>query len=67
MHNVPAGSESHFKVVDVSDKFEEQNLITRHRMVHDTVKEELCSAIHALSIQVSYWIHNWLGMSDKVK
>ncbi|XP_072038400.1 DNA-binding transcriptional regulator BolA-like [Amphiura filiformis] len=51
MHNVPEGSESHFKVVVVSDKFDEQNLITRHRMVHETLKNELCSAIHALSIQ----------------
>ena len=31
MHNVPAGSESHFKVVVVSDAFEGLRLIARHR------------------------------------
>ena len=56
MHNVPPGSESHFKVVVISDKFEKQNLITRHRMVHTTLKDELSSAIHALSIQVSRFV-----------
>ena len=30
-HNVPAGSESHFKVVVVSNSFEGISLIQRHR------------------------------------
>ena len=53
MHNVPSGSESHFKVVVISDKFDKMNLIGRHRLVHETLSEELCGSIHALSIQVS--------------
>lgn len=51
MHNVPSGSESHFKVVVISDKFDKMNLIGRHRLVHETLSEELCGSIHALSIQ----------------
>lgn len=50
-HNVPAGSESHFKVVVVSTQFEGKSLIQRHRMVNQTLGEELKTLIHALSIQ----------------
>ncbi|XP_051174163.1 bolA-like protein DDB_G0274169 [Leptopilina boulardi] len=50
MHNVPKGSETHFKVLVVSDKFNDQTLIKRHRTVNDILKEELASGVHALSI-----------------
>lgn len=50
MHNVPKGSETHFKVLIVSDKFSDQPLIKRHRTVNDILKEELASGVHALSI-----------------
>ena len=51
MHNVPKGSETHFKVVIVSEKFKEmKNLIARHRAVNETLAEELSSGVHALSI-----------------
>ena len=50
MHNVPKGSETHFKVVVVSDKFQDTKLIARHRMVNDILSEELQSGVHALSI-----------------
>ncbi|KAK2585273.1 hypothetical protein KPH14_009968 [Odynerus spinipes] len=49
MHNVPKGSETHFKIVIVSDRFNAKPLITRHRMVHDVLEAELQN-IHALSI-----------------
>ncbi|WCE29075.1 transcriptional regulator BolA [Vibrio sp. SCSIO 43137] len=50
MHNVPAGSESHFKVVVVSDDFEGDRLIGRHRKVNQALAQELAGQIHALSI-----------------
>ena len=50
MHNVPRGSETHFKVVIVSDKFQDTKLIGRHRMVNESLAEELSSGVHALSI-----------------
>ncbi|KPJ05992.1 BolA-like protein [Papilio machaon] len=50
MHNVPKGSETHFKVVVVSDKFDGLALIKRHRLVNDILKEELQNGVHALSI-----------------
>lgn len=49
MHNVPEGSESHFKVTIVSPEFEGQRLIGRHRMVNKALADELQS-IHALAI-----------------
>ncbi|KAJ8683164.1 hypothetical protein QAD02_018956 [Eretmocerus hayati] len=50
MHNVPKGAETHFKVVVVSDQFENVPLIKRHRMVMDLLKHELQNGVHALSI-----------------
>lgn len=40
-HNVPAGSESHFKVVLVSDRFTGERFLNRHRMIYSTLAEEL--------------------------
>lgn len=49
-HNVPAGSESHFKVIIVSNEFDKQSLINRHRMVNQALATELNTKIHALAI-----------------
>jgi len=48
-HNVPPGSESHFKVTLVSDRFEGEKLIGRHRLVNSTLKAEM-GTIHALAL-----------------
>lgn len=51
MHNVPKGSETHFKVLVVSDKFDGEPLIQRHRMVNKIVKDQLQDKFpHAFSI-----------------
>jgi len=64
MHNVPKGSETHFKVIIVSEKFKEmKNLIQRHRAVNDTLAEELSSGVHALSI-VAKTPEQWEKMSN---
>ena len=49
-HNVPEGSESHFKVTVVSEKFADLMLIKRHRMVNEILHEELNGQIHALAL-----------------
>ncbi|XP_037912902.1 bolA-like protein DDB_G0274169 isoform X2 [Hermetia illucens] len=52
MHNVPKGSETHFKVLVVSEKFENLPLIKRHRLVNELVKTKLeGNFVHALSIE----------------
>ena len=49
MHNVAPGSESHFKVTIVSDAFNDQMLIKRHRMVNKALQQEM-QQIHALAL-----------------
>ncbi|MGI9549531.1 MAG: BolA family protein [Bdellovibrionales bacterium] len=51
-HSVPANSESHFRVILVSDKFEGVSLVNRHQMIYKVVSEELKNKIHAFSQQV---------------
>ena len=50
-HNVPAGSETHFKVVVVTERFEGLSLVARHRAIHEAAGDLLAQGIHALSIQ----------------
>ena len=50
MHNVPPGSESHFKIIAVSGEFEGKMLIARHRIINKALAEELAGPIHALSL-----------------
>ena len=50
MHNVPDGSESHFKIFIVSDDFKDKTLIARHRLVNDTLAHEISTMIHALAL-----------------
>ncbi len=50
MHNVPEGSESHFKVTVVSEQFADLPLIKRHRVVNQVLSGEIRQAIHALAL-----------------
>lgn len=50
MHNVPAGSESHFKVTVVSEAFVGEKLVSRHRMVNRVLADELTGGMHALAL-----------------
>lgn len=51
-HNVPAGSESHFKVIIASNFFEEMSAVKRHQAIYAELSQELKSTIHALSLFV---------------
>merc|ERR1739836_179975 len=62
-HNVPAGSETHFKVLVVSDSFDSVRLVDRHRMVNEALSEELSTGLHALSI-VAKTEEQWRKMLD---
>lgn len=50
MHNVEEGSESHFRVVAVSEKFNGKTLLARHRLINQLLKQELESGVHALAL-----------------
>ncbi|XP_062841953.1 bolA-like protein 1 [Trichomycterus rosablanca] len=51
MHAVPPGSESHFRVLVVSSRFDGQSLLQRHRLVNEALSHELSTSVHALAIQ----------------
>jgi len=51
-HNVPAGSESHFKVLLVSHAFEGKMPVARHRLVNNVLSHELENGVHALTMKL---------------
>ncbi|GAL06795.1 transcriptional regulator BolA [Photobacterium aphoticum] len=63
MHNVPEGSESHFKVVVVTPAFEGQRLLARHRAVNSALAHELANDIHALAIH-TYTPQEWQAQQE---
>ncbi len=50
-HNVPKGSETHFRVRVVSAAFEGQSLVVRHRKIYALLAAELSGGVHALAIE----------------
>ena len=61
-HNVPPGSESHFKVVLVSNEFDGKTPVMRHRAVNKVLAEELANRIHALALH-TYTEQEWRDKS----
>jgi BolA protein len=49
-HSVPKGSETHFKVVIVSQAFEGVGRVERHRLVNAALADLLAKGVHALTI-----------------
>jgi stress-induced morphogen len=46
------GGSDHYAVIVVSDSFEGQTLLSRHRMIMDLFKEEMATGeVHALTIK----------------
>lgn len=64
-HNVPAGSESHFKVIIVSDSFTNQRFLIRHRAIYGVLADELAGSVHALALH-TYTVKEWEGLRDTV-
>ena len=64
-HNVPAGSESHFKLTVVSSAFEGRSLLERHQQINALLAKELTNGIHALSIS-ALTPEEWIQKNGKV-
>ena len=62
-HNVPPGSESHFKVVVVAPDFAGKTLLNRHRMINSLLVDELKGQIHALAMH-TYTEEEWVKASS---
>lgn len=59
-HNVPPGSESHFKVTMVSSAFVGKRQVQRHQAVYGILAEELAGGVHALALH-TYAPEEWQG------
>ncbi len=57
-HMHSRGTDSHFKVVIVSNAFAGKRLLARHRSVNEALKEELAHYIHALTMH-TYTPEEW--------
>lgn len=57
-HNVPPGSESHFKVVMVASAFDDLNRVKRHQAVYGILADELAGGVHALALHL-YTAAEW--------
>lgn len=64
-HNVPAGSQTHFKVVLVSDRFEGLGRLQRHRHVYALLQQEMANGVHALSVH-AYTPLEWAARNGAV-
>ncbi len=65
MHSGP-NTESHFKVILVSDEFEDVKLIQRHRKINELLKNELENGMHALSLHL-FTQSEWNAKNNFVK
>ncbi|MAC37550.1 MAG: transcriptional regulator [Halieaceae bacterium] len=61
-HNVPPGSESHFKVTLVSQRFVGARSVKRHQAVYGTLASWLAGPVHALALH-TYTAEEW-AVSD---
>lgn len=57
-HSVPANSETHFKVVLVSECFESQRKVARHQQVYQALASQLAGPVHALALH-TYTGQEW--------
>lgn len=51
-HNVPEGSETHFKLVMIATAFEGLNRVKRQQLVMSHLKTEFESGLHALTMRL---------------
>ena len=65
MHNVPPGSESHFKLVVVTSAFESLSLVQRHQKINIILEKELKEDIHALSME-THTDQEWEKRSGRI-
>lgn len=62
MHSVPPNSETHFRVVVVSEQFEGKRKVGRHQAIYATLGDELRDGVHALTMHL-YTPEEW-GQRD---
>ena len=63
MHSVPENSETHFKLLLVSDHFAGMSRVQRQRAVNEVIRDELEGAVHAFAQRV-YTVEEWHNMGE---
>lgn len=62
-HNVPDGSETHFKVILVSRVFTDLSRLKRHQHVMNVIQDLIPNPIHALSLKL-YSPEEWQALPE---
>ncbi len=62
-HNVPINSESHFKIILVSNFFIKKTLLARHRSIYSVLTAEMANGLHALVLH-TYTLDEWKKKQD---
>ena len=57
-HSGPRDAETHFKIVIVTDAFNNKRAVARHQLVYKTLVDELAAEVHALAIH-TYTDEEW--------
>ena len=52
------GTEDHFSIIVISEKFQDINIVKRHQMIYQIFKDEITKEIHAMQIQ-TYTNSEW--------
>lgn len=63
-HSVPENSETHFKLVLVSEAFEGKRKVARHQLVYAELADEMNQGLHALALHL-YTPKEWADQDDK--
>jgi BolA protein len=58
MHSVPANSETHFRVVAVSECFAGERKVARHQRIYHLLEAQLQGPVHALALHL-YTPQEW--------
>ena len=62
-HSVPANSETHFKVVLVSQRFDGLRKVARHQQVYAALATQLAGPVHALALH-TYTAAEWQARQE---
>jgi len=65
MHSVPVNSETHFKVIVVTDQFDGKSRVQRHQLINKLLSDELKGPVHALSMQ-THTVAEWQERNQSV-
>ncbi|AIN47182.1 BolA/IbaG family iron-sulfur metabolism protein [Candidatus Palibaumannia cicadellinicola] len=64
--HTPIISDTHFKVVLVSEYFNGESMISRHRAIYRVLAEELAGPVYALALH-TYTVKEWTQLEEQDK